>query len=369
MDGLDVAIDAGARLSRPSPQPTRHVRKSRFRQLLPFFLFVVVPTCATAGYLYGFAADQYMSEAKFVVRGPSQQTSGALANLLQTAGASRAQDETYAVQEFMLSRDALRQLVNQEDLKAVFARPEADILSRFPNYFADDDFEHLFKYYLNHVDVELDTTSGISKITVKSFRASDSQRIAAALLASGERLVNQMNDRERENALKDARKEVQLSEQRVQGVAASIADYRNKQAILDPNRQSVPMLQAIANLQVKLGALKLEQSQLPSNSPLLPGRFRFAYPRSGACRQATRFGDGVTRNCPGQRRSAAALPRRGRAAERAGLCGLSTTVDGDRCGVCEFSRVVRSICPRHRRCPRTHARLGRHSQWVWFTCS
>jgi capsular polysaccharide transport system permease protein len=282
MDGLDVVIaDSSNRLS---GYGTRHTPsrapKRRLRRHLPFALLVLLPTLVTAVYLYGFASDQYVSEARFVVRGPTQQAPGALSSLLQTAGVSRAQDDTYAVQDYMLSRDALAELVKSADLKAVFSRPEADGLSRFPltlPYLSrlglpqpgGDSFEHLFKYYQKHVDVEMDSTTGVSELTVKSFRPEDSQRIASALLSAGEQLVNRMNDRERENTLRDARKEVQLSEQRVRDVSDRLAEFRNKQSLLDPNKQSVPMLQAITNLQAKLSSVKLELSQLQPNSPLL----------------------------------------------------------------------------------------------------
>ena len=136
MDGLDVTVIGSStrtlgysgreRLSRP-PVPKR--RLSRF---LPLFLLVLLPTIATGVYLYGFASDQYVSEAKFVVRGPTQAASAGISGLLQSAGMSRTEDDTYAVQDYILSRDALAELVQQQDLKAVYARPEADRLSRFP---------------------------------------------------------------------------------------------------------------------------------------------------------------------------------------------------------------------------------------------
>ena len=271
MDGLDLLIaDGSQRLSGVTKgHAPERPHKRRFLRHLPFFLLVILPTLFTAAYLYGFAADQYVSEARFVVRGPTQQAPGALSSLLQSAGVTRAQDDTYAVQDYILSRDALAELVKDNALRDVYARPEADILSRFPEFGDHDSFEYLFKYYLKHVDVEMDTNTGVSELTVKSFRPDDSRRIAQALLGAGERLVNRMNDRERENALRDARKEVALAEQRVQDIANRIADFRNKQSLLDPNKQSVPMLQAIAALQAKLSSVRLELSQLQPNSPLM----------------------------------------------------------------------------------------------------
>ena len=120
----------------------------------------------------------------------------------------------------------------------------------------------------------MDSTTGVSSLTVKSFRAEDSQRIANALLEAGERLVNRMNAREHDNALRDARGEVKLAEKRVLDVSGKIADFRNRESVLDPTKQSVPMLAAITTQQARLSSMRLEISQLQSsspNSPLLGG--------------------------------------------------------------------------------------------------
>ena len=274
MDGLDVARATGTqrasrygtRLREPwRPQPPRRGR------LWPLVLVVLLPTILGAGYFYGVASDQYVSEARFVVRGRTPPPPAGLSSLLQTAGVSApGQDDGFAVQDYILSRDAVHELVDTEDLRGVFARPEADPLAGFPLFRQWDTFEHLFRYYIKHVDVHMDSTTGVSELTVRTFRAADSHRIASALLAAGERLINRMNDRQRENAVRDAGKEVVLAEARVQDVSRRLADFRNNAALLDPDKQAIPMLDAIARLQTRLTSLHLEISQMQGNSPLLP---------------------------------------------------------------------------------------------------
>jgi capsular polysaccharide transport system permease protein len=241
-----------------------------------------MPTIATSVYLIAIAADQYVSEAKFVVRGPASQASGGLTSILQSAGMARAQEDTYAVQDFIVSRDALSELIGTQGLRQVFSRPEADPLSRFPfslgdaNFLRDTPFEggatfeHFYKYYKNHIDVSLDSTTGVSTLTVQTFRPDDSKRIATALLSSAENLINRMNERERENALRESRKEVDLAEQQVEAVGAQIAEYRNREALLDPNKQSIPMLQGINDMQTMLSRTNLQLSQLVLSSPSSP---------------------------------------------------------------------------------------------------
>ncbi len=252
----------------------RFTSKAGGGRFLPILLTVIIPTIVAGFYFYGLAADQYMSEARFVVRGVAPQASGAWSSLLQTAGLSRTQDDTYAVQDFILSRDALRELIENQDLRAVFSRPEADLISRFPTIFGGDTFEQLYKYYLNHIDVEMDSTTGVSELTVKAFRAHDAQNLATALLAASERLVNRMNARERENALGDARSEVAVAERRIREASMQISDFQNREALLDPNKQSVSMLGTVVSMQARLMSVQLEVSQLRSaspDSPLLKG--------------------------------------------------------------------------------------------------
>ena len=272
MDGLNVISESRSGLSAPSrmrpPLPRRSKWKG-FTRLLPFLMFVVIPTLATTAYYVFVATDQYVSEAKFVVRGPAAAPAGMLTSLLQTAG-GRSQDDTYAVQEYMLSRDALEELVKGNDLKGVFARPEADILARFPLFLRGDSFEHLYDYYKNHIDVELDSTTGVSTLTVRSFRAADSQNLAKALLAAAEGLVNRINDRQRENAMRDARKDIAYAERRVEDAATEIATFRNREAILDPTKQSVPMLQGIFDLQTMLTRTQIQLSQITASSRQSP---------------------------------------------------------------------------------------------------
>ena len=270
MDGLDLKVANTSNRGYGARPTGWRSRGRKVARLIPFLLVVIVPTAIAGTYLFAFAAEQFVSEAKFVVRGPATQSPGMLSNLLQTAGVSRAQDDTYAVQDYIMSRDALGAMVKYQDIKEVFARPEADEISKFPTFWRGETFEHLYFHYQRHVDVALDTTTGVTTLSVQTYRPDDSRRIALALLAGAEGLVNKMNDRQRENAMRDARKEVAYAEDRLKEIAEQIASFRNREAVLDPNKQSVPMLQGINELQTMLSRVNLQISQLTVSSPKSP---------------------------------------------------------------------------------------------------
>lgn len=238
-----------------------------------FNLIVLLPTFLAIFYYGAVASPQYVSHAYFVVRGAGAQTPNMLGGLIPGMGGSGSTEDTYAVQTYMMSRDAARTLIQSQNLRAVFNHPGADFLARFPTFFRGNTFEHFFSYYQKHIIAELDTTTGISSLTVRTFSPQDSQRIGRALIDAGEHLVNEMNARQRGNTIASSQKEVGAAEEKIRNIGLQIADYRNKQKLLDPLKQSVPMLRDIDQLKAMLTATRLKVAQVTKfapNTPLLP---------------------------------------------------------------------------------------------------
>ncbi|GBQ63419.1 lipopolysaccharide biosynthesis protein [Ameyamaea chiangmaiensis NBRC 103196] len=234
--------------------------------------FVGVPTLLSAIYFAFFATPQYLSDAQFVVRGQTTQSGSMLAGLLQ-GGATGATEDTYAVQDYLMSRDAAALLIEKQNLKSVYDPPEADAIARFPNFYSGKTFEHFYAYYQRHVVAELDTTTGLSTLRVRTFSAAESQRIARALLAAAEELVNKMNARQRANTIEASLRELDDSTRRLSALNAKIDSYRNEIAMLDPTRQSQPVLHDIASLQSLLITTRVQLAQLERStpgSPLIP---------------------------------------------------------------------------------------------------
>jgi len=232
--------------------------------------FVVLPTVVSAVYFAVFAAPQYVSEAQFIVQGQHNQSSMMLAGLLEAGGGGSASEDTYAVQDYVTSRDAAQLLLRTENLGAAYQTPAADALARFPNFYSGRTFEHFYAYYRRHVIAELDTTTGVSTLQVRTFNAQDSQRIARALVTAAENLVNRMNDRQRENTIAASEKELNESIQKLSEVNKKIDAYRDEVAMLNPNLQSQPVLKDIAALQTTVTTTRVELAQLQRSTPNSP---------------------------------------------------------------------------------------------------
>ena len=245
------------------------------RRRLLFLAIVVLPTAAATVYYGLLASDAYVSESRFVIRSAQRPSPRAeIGALLQGSGLpgfQRSVDDAYAVQDFMLSRDALRQLDSALGLSALFSDPRIDRISRFPSVLdLDDSFEGLHRYYQKQVEVHLDTASGIATLRARAFDADHALQMNTRLLQGAEQLVNQLNDRARRDLIQFAAAEVEAAERRAKEAMVAVSRFRSERGVVDPERQTMMQLQQVAKLQDELIAAKTQIAQLKAFAPENP---------------------------------------------------------------------------------------------------
>jgi capsular polysaccharide transport system permease protein len=242
-----------------------------FRSLNPWFWAIVgLPTLAAGVYYFAIASDLYLSEAKFVVRSPKQVQTTSIGALIQSTGLARAVDDTAVVEDFIMSRDAVRRLEQENNLRALLNRSEGDFITRFPGVLMRSDFEALFRRYDHFVSIETDHTSGVTALRVKAYRAEDAQTLARALLSYSEELVNVLNERARKDALSTAEHEVERAQQQVSRIQKQLTAYRVEQKILDPKSASAGVLELIGQMSGAQAAARQQLGELFKNSPNSP---------------------------------------------------------------------------------------------------
>jgi capsular polysaccharide transport system permease protein len=237
---------------------------------LAAILFLLVPGIVSAAYFGLIASDRYISEARFIVRGTSGSSAVGFEALFRTFGLSRASDDSHAVAEYMMSRDALHDLEAVLPVRDMFAEADADAWARFPRPFQTASFEALFSYFTNRVSVIEDSGTGVTALAVTAFRAEDAQRIAASLLTLAERMVNRMNARLQADGVDAAAREVALATQRVVDAQRQLTLFRNRESMLDPGRVSLAGQQMLVRLSAEQSAMNARLSELQKNSPFSP---------------------------------------------------------------------------------------------------
>jgi capsular polysaccharide transport system permease protein len=241
-----------------------------------FIVVVAVPTVLAAIYFLLIASPLYISNARFVVRSRAEGQPAALGSVLQSVGQSfgvsfgQSATDAFEVHEYMTSRDAVRDLSDHQGLRVLLDRPGADFLERFPRPFGDRSFESLYKAYKRFVVVGYDSQTGISTLRVTGFRAADARKIASALLAGGEALVNRLNERSMADAVSQAQRQVVEAQQQSVQAQATLTNFRNQERLIDPDRASLAGSDLVGKLETQLATMRAERAGLAAEAPQSP---------------------------------------------------------------------------------------------------
>lgn len=217
---------------------------------LSFLLCVILPTLIAGFYLSAIASDQYVSEARFSVRrGTETKMPAVLGGLsflttLTANGASTMQD-AFIVTDYVRSRTIIEDLGGKDKVAKIYTHPEADWFSRMP---ADLPLEMVWKYWKRKVTATIDTQSGIVTLEVAAFSPQDALGLARAIVEKSERLVNEISERSRQDALERAQREVTLAQDRVRKARQALLAFRNANSAIDPVASASSLSETIATL-------------------------------------------------------------------------------------------------------------------------
>ncbi|GAU82908.1 capsular polysaccharide export system inner membrane protein KpsE [Bosea sp. BIWAKO-01] len=261
-----TAIDrAAGAINRPFAGPRPILRRLSWKWLL-FFL----PTLLAAIYYGPIASDRYVSEAQIVVRRASDQgPTGGFASFLKSTGLG-GPDDVNVVQAYVLSRDAVRALQNRLPIKTIFGPQGADFIARWPSLIYGASEEELYRYYLTMVTAAPSHQTGVLTISVQAFEPAQARAIAAALVDLAEAMVNRLNERAQSEGIKSANEEVERSEQALIASQVALTQFRNRELILDPERNAVLLSDLIGKLNTELAGTLAQIAQLRESAPNNP---------------------------------------------------------------------------------------------------
>jgi capsular polysaccharide transport system permease protein len=247
---------------RPAVSPKTKPRR-RKRTLVPWSLALCVglPTLLALLHYTLIAADQYVAEAKFAVRGSEAAATDMLGVLTGVPGHAASTGDALIVQDYIRSRDVIEEMGRRLDLRAIFARPEADWLASLD---PADPIEDVVKYWRGMAEVNFDSLSGITTLRVAAFRPDDAVAVAASVLEAGEVLVNSLSERARQDAVSFAESQLADAEKRLVDARSTLTDFRDRRQAIDPTRTAEARLQIMSGLEGELAKSQAELSALKS---------------------------------------------------------------------------------------------------------
>jgi len=244
------------------------------RPVRRFALLVALPTLLSCVYFGFVAADRYVTESHFVVRKPNASGRGASQGLsIEEGPKGFGGDDSFAVRDYLLSRDAMRLVVDQADLRGVVDKAGHDWAWRFPGPLTGHSDEALYKLYQSLVGIDYDSSTGVTTLRTQAFRADDARRMASVLMTGAEALINRLNDRARTDAIRLGEREVARSQAEALAAQGRVTAFRDREAVIDPTQMSQTVLGTIATLSLELvdARAQLEVTvQASPNSPQIP---------------------------------------------------------------------------------------------------
>jgi len=236
-----------------------------------FLALVVAPTAAAGVYYAAIASDQYESSVDFIVRrAETGATTNGFGQLLGfSLGSTASSSEAYLVQQYLLSHDAVARLRKEDDLVGVFQREGTDPISRL--WFSDPAPERLLKFYRKQVAIAQDDTSGISHMTVHTFRPEDSYRIATKLLQMGEQQINRINLRTYNDQVSSSQRELDEANRQLIDIQTQLTAYRREHEDIDPADSGKAQISLVTGLTANLVAARAKLQAMagvvPPSSP------------------------------------------------------------------------------------------------------
>ena len=233
-----------------------------------FACVVLLPTVAVFLYYLLWASPMYVSQTRFAIRSADSSGGGLdIASALLRSSSSTGAD-AHIVVEYIQSLDIIHDIDKELGADLHFSDKGHDVFSRLTNNPTQDE---QLRYWKWAVIPALDQDTGIITLETKAYSPEMAQKIAAAVLARSEALVNTMNLRAREDAVSLAQSEVQRAEARVRKAQEAMRNFRDAHTLLDPRVTAAGLQGVVTELEgeaVKLRAQLAEaQSFMRSSAP------------------------------------------------------------------------------------------------------
>lgn len=247
---------------------TKH--KTGVTQIVGRF-FAIAYFCAIIAsivYLWFFTQDRYITIAKFKIS--SQESTGAVDGIMALAlpglSDSGIMDSQVAI-GYIDSPDLLLELEKEFKLVEHYSSPLRDRIFRLAS---DSSLEARIKYYRKRIYAYYNSTTGLTEITVDTFKPELSKQIAESILIKSESFVNKMNQSIANQQLSFVRSEVARTSKQVDDLNNEMLALQNANNFISPDEVISASLKAVETLRMEHLKLEAELSSLLRDSPNSP---------------------------------------------------------------------------------------------------
>ncbi len=210
-----------------------------------FVLIVAVPDLVVSVYNGLVASDQYVAEAKFTVSSGAIPKMDGLGSVTGVPPILIVQD-IQVVTNYIHSRPMVEQLERTVGLRDAYTSPSIDWWARFRK---DKPIEKFTDYWKSTSSASIAMPSGIVTLTVRAFNPEDAKRIADAVVAQSENLINELNDRMRQDTVQASERDMQQAANDLGRARMQMQYERNAEGLIDVGQTSKAVAELISELE------------------------------------------------------------------------------------------------------------------------
>ncbi len=242
------------------PPVTRSGKQSR--RFFISFLLMLIP--AILGFLYFqfMASPMYISTASFAIRSSDSSSVAKLdISSMFLNGSGGVGNDSYIINEYIQSLDLAQDIDKELGIIKHFSDHRRDIISRL---WDDPTQDELVKYWRWAVNPALNSDTGIITLEVRSYSPEMAQRLNIAIMSRSESLVNKMNERAQNDAVKLAQQEVKRAEDRVREAQTAMRSFRDRHNLIDPKLTAAGLENLISSLEAQATSLRTKIAEVSS---------------------------------------------------------------------------------------------------------
>jgi capsular polysaccharide transport system permease protein len=235
---------------------------------LGFVAMVAVPTLLGALYYYGIAADRYVTEFRYSVRGGAMmQDGGGGGGVLGGGGALIFAGDSFVLEDYLASAQALLDVETHAPVRDWLGRDGGDPIR---GYRPDLPLEDLVEYWIAAIDPRFDAVTGITTVSVTMFTPEDARRVGAALVEELTRIVDSLSRQARTQMLDYVNAEFESAAADLQAAREAIEAFRRTNRMISPDEEVTIGSSIMATLNNQLTERTVELRALRERAPNSP---------------------------------------------------------------------------------------------------
>jgi len=237
------------------------VRKRRIGFLRRTLLFIGLPTLLATIYVYVYATPRYVSEFQLTYQTFAQPGSSAAAMALGGQSSflssvlgvgSSSVDMSRVLAAYLTSSDLLQHVAQKVDLRSHYGNPRIDWLDRLRSSASQ---EQMLAYFQNRVTVDA-LMGGYVIVDVEAFDRETARKIAVAMAAAADEMVQAINDRALNDEVLLAEKELSRTQDLLVKATVNVTNFQNKHHNFDPQTAAAQLGNVVGGLESQLASYR-----------------------------------------------------------------------------------------------------------------